>query len=159
MTNKTVNYRNSGYARNKSDLYVTPDWVYEALREVEDFPGGEWDCAPVDAAFDFLKVHKLRASNIVTNPPFSLADEFVAHALALTQPHSGKVAMLLPATWDCARKRTYRFDVPFKCKYIVCRRIRWENLEQKKNGPMHTHAWYVWDWAYEGPRMFDHIVK
>ena len=152
-----ANYRNSGYERQKHDLYITPQWVYDGLHSVEDFPGGEWECAPVNAAFNFLDCDAAEAPNIVTNPPFSLSDEFAAHAIQLTKAHGGKVALLLPVTWDCAKKRVHLFDFPFKCKYILIRRIRWENVEQKKNPPMHNHAWYVWDWKYTGPRTFDWI--
>jgi hypothetical protein len=150
----SATYRNSGYERQKHDLYVTPQWVYDGLYKVEKFPGGQWECAPINATFDFLDCSQSEAPNIVTNPPFSLSDKFAEHAIALTKESAGKVALLLPVTWDCAKKRIHLFDRPFKCKYIFIKRIRWENVVQKKNPPMHNHAWYVWDWSYEGPRTF-----
>ena len=88
---------------------------------------------------------------IVTNPPYSngLAEKFVRHALKLTDPVNGKVAMLLPLAWDSAKTRRDLFaeHPAFKAKYTLTRRIRWENLKQKKNGPSQNHAWYVWDWG------------
>jgi hypothetical protein len=135
--------RNSEYARQDGDTYVTPKWVYEALYEVEPWANGAFDCAPVNAEFDFLK-HDWMAPTIATNPPFSLGEEFCRHALCV----SLKVAMLLPHAFDTAKGRVDLWGEPFKAKYVLTKRIRWENLEQKKNGPSSNHAWYVWDWTY-----------
>jgi len=146
--------RNSEYARVDNDLYVTPAWVYEALYEVEPWAQEAWDCAPIGHVRDFLDTPGIihcGSRNIATNPPFSLAEKFVRHARFLTRP-SGKVAMLLPMAWDTAKGRTDLFrGQSFKAKYTLTKRIRWENLEQKKNGPSSNHAWYVWDWEHKGP--------
>jgi len=87
--------------------------------------------------------------HIITNPPFSLAESFVRHALKLTQPIVGaKVAMLLPTYFDNAKTRIGLFkNPPFKIKYVLTNRIRWPNLMQKANGPSTNHAWYVWQWG------------
>lgn len=147
-----MSQRNSEYARIPGDLYVTPKWVYEALYEVEPWARLAFDCAPVDSTFDFLKeitAHK----SLVTNPPFSLAEEFCWHALNRTRPMLGNMAMLLPYCFDAAKTRQDLFQPPFKIRYNLTKRIRWENLEQKKAGPSQNHAWYVWDWNYSGPPM------
>jgi len=61
------------------------------------------------------------------------------------------VAMLLPMQWDAAKTRRDLFEKPpFKAKYTLTKRIRWENPEQKKAGPSQNHAWFVWDWNYTG---------
>lgn len=147
--------RHSEYERIDGDLYVTPRWVYEALYEVEPWAMDAWDCAPINHVEDFLGttcITKDGDKHIATNPPFSLAEKFVRHALHLTRPtrpdhHHGKVAMLLPMAWDTAKGRTDLFrGRTFKAKYTLTKRIRWENLEQKKNGPSSNHAWFVWDW-------------
>lgn len=142
--------RNSEYERISGDTYVTPAWVYGALFDVESFKDA-WDCAPVNADFDFLALRESLQGDIATNPPFNLAEEFVRHALTLTKADKGKVAMLLPMAWDTAKGRRDLFEqAPFKAKYTLTRRIRWENLEQKKNGPSNNHAWFVWDWKHVG---------
>jgi hypothetical protein len=42
---------------------------------------------------------------LATNPPYGrLAEKIVRHALKLTQPKAGKVAMLLPMQWDAAQR-------------------------------------------------------
>lgn len=141
--------RNSEYARITGDTYVTPRWVYDALYEVEPWAKKAWDCAPAGAQFDFLS-YDLFTGDIATNPPFSLAEDFVRHALALG---ANRIAMLLPYAFDAAKTRRDLFAVPFapfKARYNITRRIRWENLEQKKAGPSQNHAWFVWDQHYEG---------
>ena len=142
--------RNSEYARIEGDLYVTPKWVYETLIEVEAWAAEAWDCAPINATFNFLDSTD-PISWIATNPPFKQADQFVRHALYLTEPRDGRVAMLLPLAFNSAKTRRDLFEAaPFKAKYTLTKRIRWENLEQKKAGPSQNHAWFVWDWQYEG---------
>jgi hypothetical protein len=150
--------RNSTYARLPGDSYWTPQWVYDALFEVEDFVH-PWDCAPRDADFDFLE-HTWSARGIVTNPPYSLAEKFIWHSLAVTKLSSGKTAMLLPIAFDAAKGRRHLFEHhPFKAKYVITRRIRWENLPQKKAGPSQNHAWFVWDWAYRGQPTLGYLPR
>lgn len=86
--------------------------------------------------------------SICTNPPFSQATKFLIRSIEMVRPELGKIAMLLPVTFDTAKGRVPLFDsYPFKAKYTLTQRIRWANLEQKKNGPSTNHAWYVWDWG------------
>ena len=57
--------RNSEYARVAGDTYVTPQWVWQALYSVEpyfDNPTFVWDCAPVNADFDFLADDKAKTT-------------------------------------------------------------------------------------------------
>ena len=165
--------RNSEYARIARDDYATPDWVTLALLSVETFRGMVWECAPgrgdmanvlaaqgidvlADNSVDFLETNSpflSEAGNIVTNPPYGLADEFCYRALELTESCDGKVAMLLPHAFDAAKGRIdiFRDCSAFKAKYTLLRRIRWANLEQKAAGPSTNHAWYVWDWKHRGP--------
>ena len=152
--------RNSGYERVTGDTYVTPQWVWDALYSVEDFDD-PWDCAPVNATADFMELYDADLCfDIVTNPPFNLSEKFVRHALKLTEPHGKKVAMLLPMAWDAAKTRRDLFEnPPFKAKYTLTTRIRWENLEQKKAGPSNNHAWFVWDWSYEGRPFLGYLPK
>ena len=150
--------RNSEYQRIEADTYVTPQWVYEELFRREAFPR-VWDCAPVNATFDFLKRNELPSCfwTIATNPPYSLADEFCHHAIRLTERQGGKVAMLLRHAFDTAKSRKDLWAPPFKIKWVITQRIRWDNIEQKKSGPSSNHAWYVWDHHYEGPPMIGWI--
>ena len=171
MDGEAVSVRHSEYELLPGDCYYTPAWVTEALLDVEAFKEPIWEPAcgadhmldvfwgrgmdasgsDLDTNCDFLsEMQGLGHRSIITNPPYSngLAERFVRHALDLTKPVNGKVAMLLPLAWDSAKTRRDLFaDHPaFKAKYTLTQRIRWENLEQKKNGPSQNHAWFVWEW-------------
>lgn len=147
--------RHSEYPRQDADLYVTPGWVYECLYQVEPWARQAWDCCPINSNVDFLTTSPQWMVNIATNPPFSIAEKIIRHALA-PKVHS-KIAMLLPHAFDAAKGRVDLWDPPFKIKYTLTSRIRWENLVQKKAGPSMNHAWYVWDLGYDGPPMMGWI--
>jgi hypothetical protein len=80
--------------------------------------------------------------------------DLIDHALALTRPHDGFVAMLLRCDYDQARTRRHLFDHPFARKVVLTRRIRW--LEDSKDSPGFSHAWFVWDWQHVGAPMLAH---
>lgn len=92
------------------DFYPTPVWATEALLAYESFEGTVWECACGDGAMaqvlidaglpvylsdlydrgfgatgvDFLKTTQT-IDNVITNPPFSLAEDFILHALAVAE--------------------------------------------------------------------------
>lgn len=161
--------RNSEYTRIAGDDYATPGWVTKALLDVDPyFPGPIWECAPGDGhmvrtlqerghtvaqtSMDFLSstIPLDAARSIITNPPYVLATQFIRHALQMMMPRHGKVAMLLPMAFDCAGGRRDLFGECkyFSAKYVLTKRIRWANIEQKAAGPSQNHAWFVWDWAH-----------
>lgn len=84
---------------------------------------------------------------IATNPPYSLQDQFIAHALELMRPVAGMVCMLLNHQADTAACRNQFFrDCPaFAGKLTLTKRIAWFG----GSGARKNHAWYVWDFAYE----------
>lgn len=118
------------WTRDANDWYVEPSWTSARLFEAESFVGGIWDpacgCGTIVRAaldrgspaigsdlvdrgmgpeVDFLEATAAASpfQHIVSNPPFGIAEKFVAHALALAP---GKVAMLLPANWVQGDKRS-----------------------------------------------------
>ena len=95
-----------------------------------------------------------KAKDIITNPPFDdMAEKFIRHALELTRPHEGMVAMFLRNEYDMASTRADLFeDHPaYMLKIAVTKRPRW--IEGSKGSPRHNYAWYVWDWNYaQDPR-------
>jgi predicted RNA methylase len=169
--------RGPEYVRQKSEKYFTPDWVTSALLDRERFFGSVIDpgagaghildvltargitCRGLDiepdrddiAQMDFLTLDGI-ADNIITNPPFGhggrLGLRFILAALAATESRGGKVAMLLPLTFDAGKTRQHVFgNCPQHVgKYVLTQRIRWANLIQKDAGPMENHCWHVWDW-------------
>jgi len=107
--------------------------------------------------------------NFILNPPYGhggrLAVRFIEHALDLAEQHGGKVAALLRVDFDSAKTRRHIFGghPAFAAKYILTRRIRWTNFDQKAAGPTENHAWFVWDWRKRAgthpvigyPQLFD----
>jgi hypothetical protein len=168
-----MSQRDSGYARVAFDQYETPEWVTRALiphipkrvkRIWEPACGsGKMVRALESAGYyvfetdiqrdtDFLdpRIVPVDAPAIVTNPPYSLAAEFIWRALGLTESSSGMVAMLLRTDFDHAKSRRDLFaDHPaFAKKLVLTKRIQW--FEDSKSSPSFNHAWFIWDWQHEG---------
>jgi hypothetical protein len=104
----------------------------------------------VTSGVDFLKLKKLPFKNgpstIVTNPPYTHAEQFVVQALELTAQSKGRVAMLLRNEWDCASERQVliRDHSAYTGKLVLTSRPRW--IRGSKGSPRHNYAWYFWDW-------------
>lgn len=159
----------SKYELVEDELFETPEWCTRVLLEHFTFPK-VWEPACGNGAIskvlaaagsdvassdlrdrgygspniDFLACTDPVARDIVTNPPFSLADAFVRKALELTAPSGDYVAMLLRNEWDAASSRDDLF-VPgsrFRAKLILTERPRW--IPGTKMRPRHNFAWYVW---------------
>lgn len=111
------------------------------------------DAVHIRGPLDYLTAVHGTARNVIINPPYGtggrLAVAFIRKALGDTEAVGGKVAALLRVDFDSANGRRDIFgDHPaFKAKYVLTRRIRWANLEQKASGPTDGHAWFVWSWA------------
>jgi hypothetical protein len=168
-----MSQRHSGFERKPRDLYETPAWVMDAVVDFIDVSGSIWEPSAgsgkmvsalqrhgfdvygsdVETGHDFLKAERMphdRIAAIVTNPPFVHATTFIEHALRLTRPVSGVVAMLLRTDFDHAKTRQHLFgqcDV-FQLKLVLTKRIRW--FENSTGSPSVNHAWFVWDWKHRG---------
>lgn len=168
------------WARHPEDWYVEPEWVSERLFAVEPFQGNILDPAcgigrivvsarkagypaigsditrrEPDAfdVVDFLKLSRSIEPNIVSNPPFGIAERFVAHALRLAER---KVAMLLPANWVQGDKRSRWLETtPLVRVYFIAPRPSMPPgpaimAGQKPGNGTIDYAWFVWD--LEGPK-------
>jgi hypothetical protein len=80
-----------------------------------------------DVGQDFLRSEPNHCNAVITNPPFRRAREFIEHALAVTKPHEGFVAILLRVDYDSARTRQHLFAHcrAFARKIVLTRRIVW----------------------------------
>lgn len=97
---------------------------------------------------DFLSVTKedlICSPDIITNPPYAIATEFVEHSLDISMD-SVKVAMLLKIQFLETKKRLALFQkYPPKVIYVFTNRIACA-----KNGNFDTdssavcYAWFVW---------------
>jgi hypothetical protein len=168
------------------DLYETPAVAVEALLRVERLPHRLWEpaCGP-GAIVRVLRGagHQVLASDlvdygdpshfyrrdflmeplppgceaIVTNPPFKLVEQFVAHALDLCP----RVVMLLRlAFYESDRRRDLlenrgltRIHV-FRKRLPMMHRAGWEG--RKGNSGM-AFCWMIWDRAHTGPTTIDRI--
>ena len=105
---------------------------------------------------DFLNIEEsgcpIHFGDIITNPPYKYAKEFVEKALeVITEGH--KVAMFLKLTFLESSGRKELFDkYPPKVIYVSRRR-----LECAKNGDFAAHsqsavayAWFVWEKGLKG---------
>lgn len=104
---------------------------------------------------DFLKVQKSDidpdySRDIITNPPYKYAKEFVEKALEISI-ETTKIAMLLKLTFleGQARKKLFETFPPKKI-YVFSKRI-----ECGKNGVFTgtsavAYAWFIWEKGYSG---------
>lgn len=172
--------------RQNEDYYATDPIAINLLLAEEPFIGGIWEpcCGEghmsnrltvlghevistdlVDRGFgisdiDFLKTTRAPAPNIITNPPYMFAQEFVEHALSLI-PIGGKVAMFLKLTFLEGKKRRQFFKKhPPKTVYVSSSRIHCAKngdfTKMKEQGSAVCYAWFVWE---KGRNVSDTILK
>lgn len=175
MQNNAQSIVGFGYKRDKHDFYPTPPSTTHALMKVEKFDGTVWECASGNGMMakvieqynkcissdirsdrdiygekriDFLQTFR-SVDNIITNPPYLLAEAFVKHALRCARK---KVAMLLKLVFlESVRRYDLFHDTPLKTVYVFCRRQKITiHGKQMKNSSMIAYAWFVWDKAYSG---------
>lgn len=115
-----------------------------------DFVGDFLDIAEMPIFHDEESGTFTQTRAIVTNPPYGdLVEKFIRHALKLTQPVKGQVAMFLRNEYDCGKGRMDLFALPpFHKKIVVTKRPRW--IEGSTGSPRHNYAWFVWDWRHIG---------
>jgi hypothetical protein len=170
-----------GGSRNNDvdgDFYPTPDVATIALLEREKFSGEIWEPACGDGAMskviesygypvrstdlfdrgygepgvDFLRCTD-RCANIITNPPFKFANQFIHKALVKADK---KIALLLRLNYLESKTRkkffTDRKFFPFKKVLVFSERVPF-------NGPgnMMAFAWFIWDSDYRGTPEIDWI--
>jgi hypothetical protein len=120
---------------------------------ISDIAGETLGCSGASEA-DFL-THSSPGDamfSIVTNPPYTHAEQFILKALDLTERASGMVAMLLRNEYDCAASRRDLFErESFAAKLVLTKRPRWvEGNGQQSASPRHNFAWMIWDWNHSG---------
>ena len=96
-------------------------------------------------------------SSIITNPPYSLASEFVEKGYSLLVP-GGQMAMFLKIQFLESEKRKKLFDnYPPRYIYVFRKRMAtWANgqtVDPKTGKPWATtmcNAWYIWEKDWKG---------
>ena len=104
---------------------------------------------------DFLKSYFMfKNYHILTNPPYSLATEFIEHALEIL-PKGGLYIALMNITYLAGQKRYQRVYSKGNLReiYVFSKRIEcWKNGERPKDkcGSIANYAWYIFQKGYSG---------
>lgn len=169
--------------REKDDFYATDPIAIDILCSVEKFDGSIWENSagqghlaeqlkkhgyqviatdlvdrgyePCETGVDFLKETTSRARNIVMNPPYKYAQDFIEKSLELV-PEGGKVCAFLKVQFLEGKGRRRLFDTqPPKTVYISSSRILcakngdFEGM-RAAGGSAVAYGWYVWEKGYTG---------
>lgn len=159
---------------SKADLYCTPPWATHALMQIEKFEGkilepccghghiskvlkqyypkvksqDLYDYGYGKSGRDFLK-HKKPIDNIITNPPFNIANSIVLHALKLA---NNKVALFLrtPFLEGVARYNTIFKNNPPTTIWVFVERVSLYPPDYKKgktkiNSGTTCYSWFIWN--------------
>lgn len=166
------------YDREENDFYATDPIALEMLCELETFSKDVWECACGQGhlsevlknrgynvmssdlinrgygygGVDFLEITKQFDGDIITNPPYKYAKEFIEHALKIiTDGH--KVVMFLKVQFLEGKARRKMFEkYPPKKIYISSGRLRcamngdFENVTSSAV----AYAWFIWEKGYTG---------
>ena len=173
--------------RSLNDFYATPPLAVNHLLEVEKFNKNIWEpacgmnhivnelrdkgynvrCSDIEKMvddstieiIDFLLYNEHWNGDIVTNPPFKYAKEFIEKALDLVNEGS-KVAMFLKLQFLEGTKRIELFEEnPPKIIYVASKRYgcsRDGKFNEDGNiGSAICYCWYIWEKGFKG----DPIIK
>ncbi len=157
---------------NIPDDYFTPIWAVEALLHYEKFEGTILEPSCGNGAIskrlkkhgykvrsqdlynhgygkpnkDFIK-HTKHYDNIITNPPFNIANKYVLHALSL-KPTKLCLLLRLPYLEGAARYNIiFRKTPPARIR-VFTERITFypsRHKNKKTSGGTTSYAWFIWE--------------
>lgn len=161
---------------NESNGYQLPSVVYEpacgngCLSEVLAKSGRKVysydivDRGYGDGVRDFLNTKCLPddCKCILTNPPYSMAMEFVLHSLKLL-PENGICAMFLKTTFLEGKRRfdklfsvnPPRYIFQFVQRVLCAKNGDFDGMVRGGGGSAVSYAWFIWEKGYGG----DPVVK
>jgi len=169
-TNRRVVPKNSirNAPKDGADFYPTPPWATRALLAYESFDGtilepccGDGAMAKVfvEAGYtvDASDLHDrgygtqksffditTPQDNIVTNPPFNIAEEILSHGLSLIR---GKMALFLRTAFveSVGRyHRVYSVHPPSRI-YAFAKRVSLYPAGEKTSGGTTSYSWFIWE--------------
>lgn len=166
--------------RAEDDYYATDPIAIDKLLKVENPYSKIWECACgeghlskrleergyivvssdiVDRGYgqvcDFLKSEWAPNCDIITNPPYKYAKEFILHALDIAEAGSN-IYMLLKLTFLEGKNRYKEIFSKYPPRNIY---VFSERLKCAKNGDFEAiqkqtsaiaYAWFVWEKGYHG---------
>lgn len=168
-------------SRETEDYYATDPIALELLLEKEKFNNNIWECACgeghlsevlkrhgysvvstdlIDRGYgiggiDFLAIEEPFYGDIITNPPYKYAREFVEHAVDLIQD-GFRAAMFLRLQFLEGQARRELFDkYPPKLIYISSKRINCckngdFSEDRRNNSSAVAYAWFIWEKTFQG---------
>lgn len=172
---RNCNKRNDNAEPN--DYYATEPKAVELLLEQEQFSPYVWEPACgeghisevllahgykvlstdlIDRGYgnggvDFLEAEPPEIPHdIITNPPYRYAKEFVERALKVSMD-SAKIAMFLKLTFLEGQARRKLFcDNPPRTVYVSSSRLQCGKNGDFSGTSMVAYAWFVWEKGYKG---------
>ena len=161
--------------REENDFYATEPKALELLLDIEKFDPFVWECACgqghlsevlkkrgyivystdlIDRGYgrggvDFLKINKDFNGDIITNPPYKFAKEFVEHALDIVC-EGNRVAMFLKLTFLESQNRRKLFEkYPPEYIYVSSHRLQCAkngdfDIYKKSTGTAIAYGWFIW---------------
>lgn len=169
--------------RQSEDYYATDPKAAVMLMELERFNNNIWECAsgenhlakplqdagynvrtsdiikrtPTTEIIDFLQCNESWNGDIITNPPYKYAQQFVEKSMELVG-NGNKVAMFLKLQFLEGKKRKSLFKkYPPKIVYVSSSRINCAkngNFDQCESSAV-AYAWFIWEKGYTG----DTVIK
>lgn len=166
--------------REEHDYYATDPNAVELLLELETFEKNIWECATGEnhiadvlkangynvrtsdliirkngiEQLDFLKSNEIWEGDIITNPPYKYATEFIYKALESVK-EGNKVSMFLKLQFLEGKERKKLFQkYPPKTIYVSSSRLRCAkngDFDNKKHWSSAVcYCWYIWIKGYNG---------
>ena len=172
--------------RQEHDFYATEPKAIDILLKEETFNNNIWECAcgegdmskrlehhgykvkSTDLIYrgygtgniNFLEQTDIWHGDIITNPPYKYAQQFIEHGLTLLET-GDKLAMFLKVQFLEGKKRKEMFlKYPPKKIYVSSSRLLcakngdFEGM-RKGGGSAVAYAWFIWEKGYDG----DTIVR
>lgn len=100
---------------------------------------------------DFFQYTHLEGIDIITNPPYKYAKEFVEHALNIVA-EGHKVAMFLKLTFlEGQGRRNLFHTTPPQTVYVSSARLQCGKNGDFSGTSMVAYAWFVWKKGHYGP--------
>lgn len=179
-------YNNSEAERDENDFYATEPLAIDLLMKVEDLSPIVWECACGNGHLserlkekgkqvlcsdlivrdyectqaDFFQINPEVKCDIVTNPPFKLAEEFIRHGLEVLSD-GYKLCLFLKLSFLESETRDDLFKTFPPVRIHVCRKrvkcAKNGQFENVKSSPT-CYAWFVWEKnKYNQPMIIDRI--
>ena len=171
---------NSNVIREENDFYATNPKALKQFLEVfgEKLNEPVWECAcgkghlaeelikhkynviPTDiiargygsASINFLEQTDIHNGDILTNPPFKLAEEFVEKGMSLLQENKRLILFLKIQFLEGQKRRELFKKYPPKYVYVHSERQQCarDGEFEKYTATTQFYAWYVWEKGFSG---------